>query len=67
MNNPGPFFNPFMGFQNYEQNEINYDKLTNKVNRLEKELRIMENRLNKLEKVDNKPNIKEEPTDMYMI
>ena len=26
MNNPGPFFNPFIGFQNYEQieNNINF-------------------------------------------
>ena len=35
MNNPGAFINPLMGFQNNEQ-IINYDKLVNKINRLEK-------------------------------
>ncbi len=64
MNNPGPFFNPFMGQVNSEQS---FDKLNNKINRLEKDIRILENRLNKLEKKEIKPKITEEPTDMYMI
>ena len=67
MNNPGPFFNPIIGFQNYEQNQNNYEKLSNKLNRLEKDIRILETRLNKLENKSIKPIIKEEQTDMYMI
>ena len=67
MNNPGPFFNPFIGFQNYEQIENNYDKLVNKVNRLEKDIRILESRINKLDKKDIKIVPNEDPQDMYMI
>ena len=65
MNNQIPFFTPFNGFQNQEQN--NNDKLINKINRLEKSIRILENRINKLENQDNKIIIQDEPTDMYMI
>ena len=67
MNNPTPFFNPFIGFQNYEQNENNYDKLANKINRLEKDIRILENRINNLEKSEKKENYIENETDMYML
>lgn len=67
MNNPGPFFNPFQGFMNYEKDQDNYDRLINKINRLEKDLRILENRLNKIEKIDNKPSTNSMPTDMYML
>ena len=67
MNNQGPFFNPFIGFQNYEQNQNNYEKLINKINRLEKDLRILENRINKIERIDNKQISVEKPTDMYML
>ena len=66
MNNQTPFFNPFNTFQNQFQNE-DYDKLINKINRLEKNIRILENRINKLEKEDNKVITQNEPTDMYMI
>ena len=62
MNNPGPFFNPFMI---NEQN--NYDKLNNKLERLEKDIKVLENRLNKLERIDKKTTNSIEPTDMYMI
>ena len=66
MNNTSPFFNPFGGFQNYELIN-NYEKLINKIDRLEKNLRILETRINKLERIDNKQAILEEPSDMYMI
>lgn len=62
MNNPGPFFNPFMI---NEQN--NYNKLNNKLERLEKDIKVLENRLNKLERIDKKNTNSIEPTDMYMI
>ena len=67
MNTNNPFFNPFIGFQNYEQNEINYEKLLNKIDRLEKSIRILENQINKQEKKENNKSISNEPTDMYMI
>ena len=59
-----PFFNPF---QNIQDNQNNYDRLVNKIERLEKNIRILENRVNKLEKNNNTTIIQEEPTDMYMI
>lgn len=66
MNNQMPFFNPFLGFQNND-NQNNYDKLVNKIERLEKDIRILENRINKLENKDKKIVNQDEPTDMYMI
>ena len=63
MTNRGPFFNPFIGYIDNEQN----NKITNKIERLEKEIRILENRVNKLEKVDNRPKSIEKETDMYML
>jgi len=62
--NPSPFFYPFAGL---EQKDNNYDKLINKIERLEKNLRVIENRLNKLENNDKNKVIINEPTDMYMI
>ncbi len=67
MNNNGPFFNPFQRFQNMIDDQNNYQKLLNKIERLEKNLRILENRVNKLEDQDTKTIIQDEPTDMYMI
>ncbi len=66
MNNQGPFF-PFIGFQNHEQAEYNYEKLVNKINRLEKDIRILESRISKLDKKDIKIISNEDPQDMYMI
>ena len=66
MNNQIPFFRPLDGFQNYDQNQNN-DRLLNKLDRLEKSIRILENRVSKLENRDNKNIIQNEPTDMYMI
>ena len=63
MNNREPFFNPFIGYIDNEQN----NRITNKIERLEKEIRILENRVNKLEKIDNKPKPTEKETDMYML
>lgn len=60
MNNPMPFFNPFL---NQPINEI-----INKIEKLEKDIKILENRINELEKKSKKKQIfEEEPTDMYMI
>ena len=60
--NPHQF--PFFELPRNEQK--NYEKLINKIERLEKSIRILENRINKIEKIDNNP-IPDEPTDMYMI
>ena len=46
-----------------------FEKLINKIDRLEKSIRILENRVNKLEnkKENNNQFYNDEPTDMYMI
>ena len=67
MNMQGPFFNPFQGFQNNNEREYNIDKIMNKLERLEKNIRILENRINKLENKETKNISQEEPTDMYML
>ena len=57
MNNQMPFFNPFNNFN--PQNGIDfqeYERIYNKLNRLEKNIRILENRINKLEN-DKEKNI----------
>ena len=60
MNNP--VYNPFLGFQNNEQN---YDKLNNLINRLEKDINTLEKKINQLENIKKDSN--DEPTDMYMV
>ena len=64
MNNPIPFFNPFI---NNPEGIINNNKIINRITRLEKEIRILENRLNKLENIEKPITKQDEPTDMYMI
>lgn len=64
MNNM-PYFN-----QNYMPNEIDlmFEKLNNRINRLERQLKILENRLNRLENVNvKKLNTFEEDNNMYML
>ncbi len=63
MNNPVPFFNPFMN----NQNNINFEKINNKLTRLEKDIRVIENRLDMIENKEKKLVKQDEPTDMYMI
>ena len=71
MNNQMPFFNPFQAYPNPQmnQNYDEYEKLINKIERLEKNIRILDNRITKLEQNNNhsNPNYNEEPTDMYII
>ena len=67
MNIEGPFFNPFTRFQNINEDNNNYTRIINKLERLEKNIRILENKVNKLEKKEEKDIIQNEPTDMYMI
>ena len=67
MNNPIPFFNPFNNPFIKQDGQDNYEKLINKIERLEKSIRILENKVSKLENENIKPNNKEEPSDMYMI
>ncbi len=69
MNPMIPFIYPYNNTNpsNYEQNQI--DKINNKLDRIEKNIRILENKVNKLEN-NNKINnhtINENPTDMYII
>lgn len=69
MNNINPFLYPYNGFQmnNYDQNEI--ERIINKLERIEKDIRIIDNRLNKLEN-NYKPSnntINDISSDMYII
>ena len=60
-----PYFN-----QNYMPNETDFifEKFNNKLNRLERQIKILENRLNKLENVNvKKLNNFEEDNNMYML
>jgi len=73
MNNQMPFFGPFNNPYNNQINEkTNFDieKIINKLNRLEKNIRILENRITKLEgatKNNEKNYYQDDPTDMYII
>ena len=73
MNNQMPFFGPFNNPYNNQINEkTNFDieKIINKLNRLEKNIRILENRITKLEgatKNNEKIYYQDDPTDMYII
>ena len=65
MNNQIPYFMPIPNINN--QN-INIEHLLNKINMLEKDVKILENRINKLE--NNKEINKDyydDPKDMYII
>ncbi len=66
MNNGFNYFNPLNNFiqPNFKEE---YDKLFNKIERLEKNIRILENRLNKIEKIEFKEEQPYEPTDMYIL
>ncbi len=70
MNNQIPYFmQPENNNQmpNYTSNNLELEKIINKLNRLEKNMRIIENRLNKLE-ANNKINpFKDDLTDMYIV
>ena len=73
MNNVMPYFNPFMSFGqpniNQNNNQVDLTHLENKIERLEKNMRILENRLNNLENnhSSTKEFYQEEKTDMYML
>ncbi len=45
--NPGPNINPNYNMNN--PNEMMYERLNNRLNRLERQVKILENRVNKLE------------------
>ena len=71
MNNQLPFFIPNMP-PNYPSfnNNIDLEKLLNKINRLEKNIRILEKRITQLEgnQTNNDKNYyQDDPTDMYII
>ena len=72
MNNGIPFFYPFNNFPNLNNNTNNeeYERLMNKIERLEKNIRILDTRVKKIEQKYNANNIdylNDEPTDMYII
>ena len=70
MNNQMPFFMPNMLPHNMKDNNLDLERIINKINRLEKNIRILENRISKLEN-NNQSNEKnyfqDDPTDMYII
>lgn len=65
MNNPNQSNNPNYPINNNIHLEI--EKITNKLNRLEKNLRILENRIRKLEMNNDNNYFNDDPTDMYMV
>ena len=70
MNNQMPFFMPNMPPHNIKDNNLDIEKIINKLNRLEKNIRILENRITKLEgatKNNEKNYYQDDPTDMYII
>lgn len=73
MNNQIPYFmnpqdNINNNFPNYPNTpNIELEKILYKINRLEKNIRILENRLSKLETTNNNNLFKDDPTDMYII
>lgn len=75
MNNQIPYFMPpheninnqFHNYNNHPDTDIDIEKIINKLNRLEKNIRILENRITKLE-MNNKNNLfNDDPTDMYIV
>lgn len=69
MNNQMPFFMPIDPKMN-NFNDDKFEKIVNKINRLEKNIRILDNRLSILESKNNKENKvnqNDDPTDMYII
>jgi len=72
MNNQIPFFNPYPNFGGNNINGLNIERLEEKIERLEKNINILTNRVKKIEQEINHNNSKndyysEDPTDMYMI
>lgn len=69
MNNVNPFMYPynFYPVDNYNQNEI--DKIISKLERLEKDIRIINNKLSKLDNIykTNNNTINDTSNDMYII
>lgn len=75
MNNQIPYFmnpqdninNQFPNHNNNSFPNIEFEKIIYKLNRLEKNLRILENRITKLESNSNNNLFNDDPTDMYII
>lgn len=70
MNNQMPFFMPNMPPNNMKDNNLDIERIINKINRLEKQIRILENRVTKLENTiqnNDKNYYQDDPTDMYII
>lgn len=70
MNNQMPFFVPNMPNNFNKDNNFDIERLINKINRIEKQIRILENRVTKLENQldnNNKNYYQDDPTDMYII
>lgn len=62
---------PYFNQNSYIPNnpfEIEIERLNNRINRLERQVKILENKLNKLEVIEAKPlNIQEDNSNMYML
>lgn len=62
---------PYFNQNNYMPNnaiEIEFERLNNRINRLERQVKILENKLNKLEVIEAKPlNIQDDNSNMYML
>lgn len=70
MNNNIPFMYTYNDFQPTNTiNPYDFDRIINKIERLEKNLRILETRINSIEKnkETNTATINDNPNDMYII
>ena len=70
MNNQIPYFmNPHTPIPNNQMqpSKIELENILNKINHLEKNIRILENRITKLETNNNSNYSNDDPTDMYII
>ena len=66
MNNQMPYDNYYMGM-NIPNNIPNLERLNNRVTRLEKEIKILENRLNRLTSNSYKNDYDDNDNNMYML
>jgi len=65
MNQQDSINNHMLNYNNTPNMDI--EKIMYKINRLEKNIRILENRITKLESNNNNNLFKDDPTDMYIV
>ena len=66
MNNQMPYDNYYMGM-NIPNNMPNFERINNRITRLEKQIKILENRLNRLTNNNYQHNDYDDNDNMYML